>query len=107
MLAAPTQIIFAQGHGAARAVAPVESGVPKPLVNVGIEQNLNEQLPLDAIFKDELGNEVPLGKYFGERPVVLALVYYECPMLCNQVLNGTLSSVSTLSEATYSAQAQD
>lgn len=89
---------FAQGHGAARAVAPVESGVPKPLVNVGIEQNLNAQLPLDAIFKDELGNEVPLGKFFGERPVVLALVYYECPMLCNQVLNGTLSSVSTLSE---------
>lgn len=89
--------VFAQGHGASQAKRAVESGPPKALENVGIEQKLNEQLPLHTMFKDELGRDVALGKYFGERPVVLALVYYECPMLCNQVLNGVLTSVSILS----------
>jgi protein SCO1/2 len=68
--------------------APSNSGLPKPLKEAVIEQNLNAQMPLDARFKDESGREVQLREYFGKRPVVLALVYYECPMLCNQILNG-------------------
>jgi protein SCO1/2 len=61
---------------------------PQALSDVTIEQRLNTQLPLDAPFRDEFGQTVPLGKYFGKRPVVLALVYYECPMLCTQIMNG-------------------
>jgi protein SCO1 len=73
------------------------SGLPKTLEKVGIEQKLNEQLPTDAVFKDENGNIVKLGDYFGKRPVILALVYYECPMLCNEVLNGLTGTLKSLS----------
>lgn len=89
--------VSAQGHGAPQAIQPIQSGPPKALENVGIDQRLGEQLPLDVILKDELGRDVKLSDYFGKRPVILALVYYECPMLCNQVLNGLLSSISVLS----------
>jgi protein SCO1/2 len=58
------------------------------LREVGIDQRLDSQLPLDLLFRDETGREVQLGKYFGDKPVVLALVQYKCPMLCTQVLNG-------------------
>jgi protein SCO1 len=64
------------------------SGLPKALREVGIDQHLNEQLPLDLTLSDENGQTVKLGQYFGKRPVVLSLVYYNCPMLCTQVLNG-------------------
>ena len=67
-----------------------------PLNQVRIEQRLGAHLPLDARFLDESGAEVRLGSFFGERPVVLALVYYECPMLCTQVLNGLTSSLRAL-----------
>jgi len=78
--------------------AGVSSGLPTVLKTVGIEQRLNEQLPLDAEFKNESGNVVRLGEYFGrDRPVVLALVYYECPMLCNEVLNGVTGSLKGIS----------
>jgi protein SCO1/2 len=76
---------------------PAESepnGLPTALQTVGIDQKLGEQLPLDDQFKDENGNNVRLGDYFKKgRPVILALVYYECPMLCNQVLNGLSGSL--------------
>lgn len=65
------------------------NGLPSALSSVSIEQKLNEALPLDAVFTDEEGRQVRIGDYFGKgRPVVLALVYYECPMLCTEVLNG-------------------
>ena len=51
----------------------------------------DRQIPLDLPFTDEAGQQVKLGQYFGKRPVILALVYYECPMLCTQVLNGLVS----------------
>jgi protein SCO1 len=74
------------------------NGLPPALQKIGIEQKLNEQLPLDAVFRDEEGREVRLGEYFGKgRPVVLALVYFECPMLCNEVLNGLTGSLKSLS----------
>jgi protein SCO1/2 len=69
---------------------------PKILKQVGIEQHLDAQLPLDLKFRDEIGREVKLGDYFGKRPVVLSMVYYECPMLCGEVLNGEASVFSTL-----------
>jgi protein SCO1/2 len=68
-------------------------GLPPDLREVRIEQRLNNQVPLDLQFRDEAGRTVQLKEYFGAKPVVLALVYYECPMLCNQVLNGLLGSL--------------
>jgi protein SCO1/2 len=61
-----------------------------PLTKVKIEQRLNEQLPLDAVFKDEAGATVRFGEYFGKRPVLLVFAYFECPMLCTLVLNGVV-----------------
>src|SRR5579863_3841984 len=66
---------------------------PKLLRDVGIDQNLNKQIPLQLTFRDETGKTVQLQDYFGQKPVILALVYYECPMLCTQVLNGLLTSL--------------
>ena len=66
------------------------------LRDAGLEQKHNNQVPLDTMFTDATGREVRLGDYFGRRPVVLALVYYECPMLCTQVLNGLASSLDVL-----------
>ena len=63
------------------------------LKEVGIDQKIDAQVPLDLEFTDEGGQPVTLKKYFGARPVVLALVYYECPMLCTQVLSGFAGSL--------------
>ena len=92
--AAPTSV-RAQG------LAPDDAGDPakaKPglLSKVGIDQHLNQQLPLDLKFTDETGREVSLSEFFGKRPVVLALVYYECPMLCTQVLNGMVGALGVI-----------
>jgi protein SCO1 len=74
------------------------NGIPEALKQIGIEQRLGERLPLDAEFKDEDGRIVRLGDYFSSgRPVILALVYFECPMLCNQVLNGLTGSLKGVS----------
>jgi cytochrome oxidase Cu insertion factor (SCO1/SenC/PrrC family) len=67
------------------------------LKDVGIDQKLNEKIPLDLPFSDETGKDVTLGQYFGSRPVLLALVYYECPMLCTQVLHGLVGSLEGIS----------
>ena len=75
---------------------PAANTRPRQLDNVTIEQKLDQQVPLDLTFRDEAGNPVKLGDYFGSKPVVLSLVYYTCPQLCNQVLNGLTSSLSTL-----------
>src|SRR5579863_8957122 len=69
---------------------------PNALTGVTIEQRLNSQLPLNAEFRDEYGQTVQLGRYFGKRPVILALVYYECPMLCTQILNGMVRAAKVL-----------
>ena len=70
---------------------------PPFLRDVGIDQRLGQRLPLDAIFQDEQGRPVRLGQYFGARPVILVLAYYNCPMLCTQVLGGLVSSLRVLS----------
>jgi protein SCO1/2 len=72
------------------------TGVPEALMEVALEQRLDEMIPLDLTFRDEDGREVRLGEYFGEKPVVLTLVYYECPMLCTLVLNGLITSMRPL-----------
>ena len=69
---------------------------PSQLKNVGIDQKLDSKLPLDAHFRDEAGRDVRLRDYFGKRPVVLALAYYDCPMLCTQVLNGMVRALKVL-----------
>lgn len=74
------------------------SGLPEALKKVGIEQKLGDQLPLETELKDENGNIVKLGSFFNTgRPVIVAFVYYECPMLCNQVLNGLTGSLKGMS----------
>ncbi len=78
---------------------PPSTSVPAALQKVAFEQRLNEPLPIELPFRDEDGRTVKLGDYFGSRPVVLAFVYYECPMLCTQVLNGLTKTMSVLSES--------
>ena len=69
---------------------------PDLLKDVGIDQKLDQSIPLDLAFRDEHGHPVQLGQYFGEKPVILSLVYYNCPMLCTQVLNGLESSLKLI-----------
>jgi protein SCO1/2 len=74
------------------------SGLPPALREVKIEQRLNEQVPLDLQFKDETGRTVQLKEYInGSKPVILSLVFYKCPMLCNQILTGLLGSLRSQS----------
>jgi protein SCO1/2 len=77
---------------------PPSSQTPSVLADVRFDQRLNERLPLETRFKDDEGRDVALGDYFGAKPVVLAFVYYECPMLCTQVLNGLTTSLMILTE---------
>ena len=85
--------------------APLDVPPPGPaaservpiLKDAGLDQKLNAQVPLDIALVDEHGRDVKLGDFFGKGPVVLVLAYYECPMLCTQVLNGAVSSLQTLS----------
>lgn len=91
-----SSVAWAQGAEGVRPDTGIPaSQMPGVLGAVRFEQRLNERIPLDLPFKDEDGRAVKLGDYFGRKPVVLAFVYYECPMLCTQVLNG-LSGVLEL-----------
>ena len=93
-------VVSAQGTapGVQPDPAMPSSQTPRALQNVSFEQRLNEQLPLELAFKDESGRAVKLGDYFGRKPVVLTFVYYECPMLCTEVLNGLESSLRVINE---------
>jgi protein SCO1/2 len=71
--------------------------VPPMLQGIGIDQNLNAQVPLELTFNNETGQTVRLGQYFREKPVVLALVYYECPGLCDLILNGLTHAMQQVS----------
>ncbi len=68
-------------------------GKPEVLENVGLDQKLNAQVPLDLTFKDEHGMTVSLGQLLQGKPAILTMVYYKCPMLCTEVLNATLNSL--------------
>jgi len=71
--------------------------LPDALKGVGIDQRLDQQIPLSLTFRDEAGRDVPLSSFFQGKPVLLALVYYRCPMLCTQILNGVESSLKAVS----------
>ena len=88
----------AQSPQAGMAPDPGEPAKSRPglLGKIRIDQRLNEQVPLDIPFTDESGREIRLGDLFGKRPVILALVYYECPMLCTQVLNGLVTALGVM-----------
>lgn len=77
-------------------VSPPANLRPPGLKNVGIEQHLNEQIPPDLAFRDESGKSVRLADYFGKKPMILNLVYYQCPMLCGEVLSGLESALRVL-----------
>jgi protein SCO1/2 len=76
----------------------VTAGTPQSEIagRAGLDQKLNAQVPLDALFRDEHGKVVKLGQFFGTKPVILALAYYECPSLCTLVLNGVLQTAQEL-----------
>lgn len=100
VLALTAAVVSAQsgGEGLRPQSGIPSSQMPGQLQGVEFEQRLNTMLPLDVPFLDESGREVRLGQYFSRRPVVLAFVYYECAMLCSQVLNGVTSALSALDE---------
>ena len=77
--------------------SPAAAAMPAALQNVGFEPPLNGQMPLDLVFRDETGRNVELREYFGQKPVVLAFVYYGCPMLCDQVEQGVVGVLRMLS----------
>jgi protein SCO1/2 len=77
-------------------MSPPASMRPPGLKNVGILQNLNTQIPADLTFLDENGKTVKLGDYFGRKPIILSLVYYQCTMLCGEVLAGLDSALGVL-----------
>jgi protein SCO1 len=92
----------AQVSGAPAAGYKAEPGVPSstlpaPLREIGFEQRIDQHVPLDVPFRDESGRTVLLGEYFGKRPVVLVFAYYDCPMLCTQVINGLSTALGVLS----------
>lgn len=91
MIAALPALAAAQQMGIPAATLPMM------VQGVGIDQNLNAQIPLELKFKDETGQVVRLGQYFREKPVVLALVYYECPGLCDLILNGLTHTMGQVS----------
>jgi protein SCO1/2 len=82
--------------GSGLAPARVPQGTPDALREIGFDQKLSQQVPLDIPFTDETGRAVQLGDYFGKKPVVLSLVYYECPMLCTLTLNGLTSALTVM-----------
>jgi protein SCO1 len=103
LLTACCSLLFAQGRmydGSAPLYSPrpglgtTENGLPTALREVKIEQQLNDQLPLELKFKDETGRTVQIGEYFNKsKPVILSLVFYRCPMLCNQILSGLMAGL--------------
>jgi protein SCO1/2 len=79
--------------------SPIQSAGVRPalLRDVGLDQKLNDSVPFNLTFRNEHGQTVALSSFFGQKPVILTLVYYQCPMLCTQVLNGLTRSLKDIS----------
>jgi protein SCO1 len=75
----------------------ISTALPAPLREIGFDQRIDERVPLDTTFRDETGAAVKLGDYFGARPVVMVFAYYDCPMLCTQVISGLSSALGVMS----------
>jgi protein SCO1 len=82
---------------AAYPVRAQQATTPPILGEVSIAQNLNARIPPDLMFRDEAGKPVRLGDYFGQKPILLSLVYFDCPALCTEVLNGELRTMRSIS----------
>lgn len=80
-------------------VAWAQDLTPNPTVldSVGIDQKLGASVPVNLKFRDESGTDVMLARYLNDRPIILVPAYYECPMLCTQILNGLLSGLRPIS----------
>jgi protein SCO1/2 len=87
----------ARGQAQPLPVMQNPTGSPDVMKQIGMDQKLDAQVPLDLTFRDEQGARVSLRQFFGRRPVILTLVYYQCPMLCTFVLNGVLNGAKALS----------
>jgi protein SCO1/2 len=92
---------FAQYNGVPKSGSLTEGATaagisPVQLRNVRFDQKLGAVIPPDLLFRDETGKTVRLGDYFTDKPVILTLVYYECPMLCTEVLNGLVSALKVV-----------
>jgi protein SCO1/2 len=99
-LAAAAAFLSLAPSGAAQLASdPMQSAGVRPelLKQVSIDQKLNQSIPLNLTFRDENGSSVQLAQFFGKKPVILTLVYYNCPNLCTQVLNGVESGLKELS----------
>ena len=94
---AAAQMTGAPSTGYKREAGTSSSTMPPALREIGFDQNIGAQLPLDVDVVDERGVTAPIGRYFSRRPVVLVFAYYTCPMLCSQVIGGLASSVDVLS----------
>jgi protein SCO1 len=94
---ARAQMTGAPTAGYKREPGITAAAVPAALREIGFDQHLGQPIPLDVLFRDESGSAVRLGQYFGTRPVVLLFAYYDCPMLCTQVINGLSTALSILS----------
>ena len=93
LLTAPLVLAQVSSYGDKQMGENTGDQLPEVLQKVAVAQHLNQQLPLDATFFDETGKAVKLGDYFGKHPVILSLVYYNCPMLCSEELDGLASSL--------------
>ncbi len=96
LIALSVSSVFAQNPDGMAEPGQPTSARPGLLSKIAIDQRIGHQVPLDLPFVDDSGKPAKLGDYFGTRPVVLALVYYECPMLCTQVLNGLVAALGTM-----------
>jgi protein SCO1 len=94
---APSLLAQVSSYGDKQAGQPGDKP-PDILNGVGIAQRLNGQLPMALTFTDDAGKQVQLGSYFGKKPAILALVYYQCPMLCSEELNGLTGALQMVDE---------
>jgi protein SCO1/2 len=90
-------VAAADGQGMGQGImSPPATMRPPGLRNVGIKQNLNQQIPADLTFTDDQGHKVRMGDYFGQKPLIFNLVYFTCPMLCGEELTGLESALRVL-----------
>ncbi len=87
-LSAATAMAQVSSYGDKQGGENAGDQLPQVLQKVGVAQHLNQQLPMNAAFLDETGKPVVIGDYLGKRPAILALVYYNCPMLCSEEMDG-------------------
>jgi protein SCO1 len=90
-------VLLAVSGIAAHSARAQQLTTPPILSKVGIEQNLNAQIPPDLMFRDETGKSVRIGDFFGRKPILFSLVYFDCPALCTEVLNGELRTMKAIS----------